>query len=307
MLQEFGSRRKHPRRRSARTQSQRSGSQLAAAALARQQSSARDARNKRKEARATQTRITRQRLESAVATRTQEYGGEVQDSSDSDEPPFTPRAASTSTHSEVTCKECGKLCKSRTGLQRHMVVHSKHVCRNCDASFSNATGLLAHRASSHSIAQEDIVEVLDDSDSDVAAEGQAFQCDYCPKSFSSKYALNGHHVAMHIRRRDAPSPSGESASANYFDGGGDDGPQFAEPSATAATDDWLNDDNVFECSICFVQFDDSFKLAQHVWVHGRAASRLTDTRPAPPPRQQGLGLGAKAMVGLCTDLFVQLV
>lgn len=299
-MQELGSRRKRPRRSSAHTKSPRPGLQRAATALARQQSSAREARKKRKEARATRTQITRQRLESAVATRTQEHGGEVLDSSDVDEPPVTPRVASTSTHSGISCAECGKQCKSRLGLQKHMVVHSKHVCRDCDASFSNATGLMAHRASTHSISQEEVVEVSDGSDSDAAATGQSFQCEDCSKSFSSKPALNGHRVAVHVRRRGASSRSGESASADYHGGGGsDDAQHFAEASATAATDDWMSEDTAFECSVCFVQFDNAFQLAQHVWVHGGATSRLTAAVPASPPRQQGLGLGAKAMVGSC--------
>ena len=83
-------------------------------------------------------------------------------------------------HEEV-CEKCGKKCKSRHALNKHIAsVHTVHKCPSCSEEFSTSAKMRKHSNEVHGI---DIPWNM--------------LCSKCPRSFPTKRELSKHILSKH--------------------------------------------------------------------------------------------------------------
>lgn len=114
---------------------------------------------------------------------------------------------------EMVCDECGKLCQSRNALANHKSnVHRKlkpYPCDFCEMSFVTKPLLLLHRRSKHLKEQAKIITCeecgLTFTNMKFLTKHKRthtdfrFKCQYCPRSFRSVSALQGHTDKNHLK------------------------------------------------------------------------------------------------------------
>ncbi|CAH0698265.1 unnamed protein product [Spodoptera exigua] len=91
-------------------------------------------------------------------------------------------------HSVFLCDHCGKRCKTKYMLEKHMSRHSdSHVCSTCSRKYKSRAALRKHYALKHS----------------TCAAEQAY-CVLCDKQYESEYVYRRHvHTSVaHRRERD---------------------------------------------------------------------------------------------------------
>ena len=83
-------------------------------------------------------------------------------------------------HEEV-CEKCGKKCKSRHALNKHIAsVHTVHKCPSCSEGFSTSAKMRKHSNEVHGI---DIPWNM--------------LCSKCPRSFPTNRELSKHILSKH--------------------------------------------------------------------------------------------------------------